>query len=207
VKRFAQIVWYAGFMAVTGCAATGEVITLNVQTIPSQTDAAKRSEVNVAVLPFEDARAEQGRLGSRAHLWGGRTYFEVPGGKPSDAVADAVADYLKAKGWKVYAAKSTDQAATGKADVLLSGKLLALAVDAESKFARTNIAAKSKIAVHAQNAADGSTVRMTLNGAGSQSVFWFSPEDAQKLLNEVLTESLEKLVLDTKVENHALRLK
>jgi uncharacterized lipoprotein YajG len=207
VKRFAQIVWCAGFMAATGCAATGEVITLNVQTTPPQTGEAKRSEVNVAVLPFEDARPEQGRLGSRSHFWGGRTYFEVPGGKPSDAVADAVADYLKAKGWKVYAAKSADQAASGKADVLLSGKLLVLAVDAESRFARTNIAAKSKIAVHAQNAADGSTVRMTLNGAGSQSVFWFSPEDAQKLLNEVLTESLEKLVLDTKVENHALRLK
>ena len=48
---------------------------------------------------------------------------------------------------------------------------------------------------------------MTLNGAGTESVFWFDPEDAQGLMNEVLIASLEKLVVNTKVENNLLRLK
>jgi uncharacterized lipoprotein YajG len=167
----------------------------------------KKNDVTIAVLPFEDARPEQGRIGSRSHLWGGQSYFDVPGGKPSEVIADAVADYLKSKGWKARMVKSPEAAAREKADVLLTGKVQGLAVDAESKFARTNITAKTKLAVQGQNVSDGSVVRMTLNGAGSQRVFWFNPEDAQKLLNEVLSESLEKLVLDTKFEDHTLRLK
>ena len=97
--------------------------------------------------------------------------------------------------------------APGTADVVLSGKVLGLAVDAESKFLRTSIAAKSKLAVQGQNTADESVVRMTLNGSGSDSVFWFNPKDAQRLLNEVLAESLEKLVIDTRFESQSLRLK
>lgn len=96
---------------------------------------------------------------------------------------------------------------TERADVVLTGKILALSVDAVSKFMKTEMNAKTKIAVQAQNQADDSTVRMTLNGAGSQNVFWFDPEDAEKLLNDVLAESLEKLTTDTKFENRMLRLK
>ena len=63
------------------------------------------------------------------------------------------------------------------------------------------------MAIQAKNTADDSVVRMTLNGEGSQSVFWFEPEDAQSLLNVILTDSLEKLLTTTKVENNVLRLK
>ncbi len=57
--------------------------------------------------------------------------------------------------------------------------------------------------------ADGSIVRMTLNGTGSQTVFWFwyEPEDAQRLISEVLSESFGKLVVDTRIEGNLLRLK
>ena len=55
--------------------------------------------------------------------------------------------------------------------------------------------------------ADGSIVRMTLNGTGSQTVFWYEPEDAQRLISEVLSESIGKLVADTRVEGSLLRLK
>jgi hypothetical protein len=90
---------------------------------------------------------------------------------------------------------------------MLSGKLLDLSVDAKSKFLQTEISSKSKIVVQALNREDKSTVRMTLNGVGTESVFWFDPEDAQGLMNEVLTASLEKLVANTKVENNLLRLR
>jgi hypothetical protein len=197
-----------GLLAMIGCAAKGEVVNLNLGTVPpnSQEPVKKRHDVSVVVLPFEDARPDQGRLGTRSHFWGGRTYFDVPGGKPSETVAEAVAEYLKAKGWQARVGKP-GEAGRGNADVVLTGKVLGLAVDADSKFARTKIAAKTKLAVQGRNAADESVVRMTLNGSGSDSVFWFDPKDAEKLLNEVLSESLEKLVLDTRFDNHVLRLK
>jgi hypothetical protein len=66
---------------------------------------------------------------------------------------------------------------------------------------------KTKLALQGQNVADGSTIRMTLNGSGGDEVFWFEPEDAQALLNDVLTDSFGRFVQDTTLENKQLRLK
>lgn len=196
---------FVGVLAVAGCAAKGEVVPINL--IPVVQSSSQKPDAVVVVLPFEDGRAEPNTLGSRKHFWGGQSYFEIPGGQSGDAVAKAVSDYLKAKGWNVTMAKSADSMAQDRPDVILTGKILALAVDAESKFMKTEMVTKTKIAVQAKNAADDSTVRMTLNGAGSQSVVWFDAQDAEKLLNDVLGESMEKLTTDTKFDNKMLRLK
>ncbi len=71
----------------------------------------------------------------------------------------------------------------------------------------TEVTTKTKLALQALNVADGSTIRMTLNGSGADDVFWFDPEDAQALVNDLLTDSFGKLVQDTTVENKQLRLK
>ena len=47
---------------------------------------------------------------------------------------------------------------------------------------------------------------MTLNGSEGDDIFWFDPEGAQALVNDVLADSLSKLVQDTKIENKSLRL-
>jgi hypothetical protein len=44
-------------------------------------------------------------------------------------------------------------------------------------------------------------------GSGSDEVFWFDPEDAQQLVNEVLEKNIEKFLADTKVDGQALRLR
>ena len=197
-----------GLIILVGCAGKGEVIPVHVQGSDSAAPA-KAMEVSgpsIAVTAFEDSRAEKSRLGTRTHLWGGESYFNVPGGKPGEVAAQAVADYLKSKGWRAELVKPGGSVTESSADVMLSGKLLDLSVDAKSKFLQTEISSKSKIVVQALNRADKSTVRMTLNGVGTESVFWFDPEDAQGLMNEVLTASLEKLVANTKFENNLLRL-
>lgn len=205
MRRIWNVIGFVGLLALAGCAAKGEVVPINL--IPVVQTSTQKPDALVVVLPFEDARPEPGRLGTRAHFWGGQSYFEIPGGKSGDALSKAVADYLKGKGWNVMLAKSVEAIAPEKPDVVLTGKILALSVDAQSKFMKTEMAAKTKIAVQANNAADESTVRMTLNGAGSQNVFWFEPNDAEKLLNDVLAESMEKLATDTKFENKMVRLK
>ncbi len=48
---------------------------------------------------------------------------------------------------------------------------------------------------------------MTLNGSGGDDVCWFDLEDAQALVNDVLTDGFGKLAQDTTVENKQLRLK
>ena len=191
-------------IAFAGCAGTGEVIPLQVHPLGTGAGAASKPAASprVAVGSIEDGRSHKTGLGVRTHLWGGVSYFDVPGGNPGEVVAQSLTDYLTAKGWQVAKRGSSDAA-----DVVLTGKILDLSVHAKSRVGFTEITTKTKLAMQAQNAADGSMVRMTLNGNGSDDEFWFDTEDVEALMNDVLTDSFSKLIQDTTVENKTLRLK
>jgi uncharacterized lipoprotein YajG len=177
-----------GLLAMAGC-ATKETVTLTVQGGPGAVK--KADSLSVSVQDFEDTRADKTKVGVRHHLWGGETTFLVAGGKPEDVLEKVMADYFKRRGWTVGG---------GNPSVSFSGSLSSFQGDAESKVF-------NKVAIQGRNNADGSLVRMTITGDGAQRVFWFSPDDVQDLLGEVLTASLDKFVEVTKVENGQLRLK
>jgi hypothetical protein len=196
---------WVSHIAMVGCAGTGELIPLQIHPIVTKSESVSKSTstLRVAVGSIEDGRSHKTGLGIRTHLWGGVSYFDVPGGNSTDTIAQALTDYLTAQGWQMTKRGAGDQ----KADVVLTGKMLDFSVHAKSRVGFTEITAKTKLALQAQNVADGSTIRMTLNGNGADDVFWFDPEDAQTLVNGVLTDSFSKLVQDTTVENKQLRLK
>jgi hypothetical protein len=196
---------WVSLIAMVGCAGTGELIPLQIHPIVTKSESVSKSTstLRVAVGSIEDGRSHKTGLGIRTHLWGGVSYFDVPGGNPAETIAQALTDYLTAQGWQMTKRGAGDQ----KADVVLTGKMLDFSVHAKSRVGFTEITAKTKLALQAQNVADGSTIRMTLNGNGADDVFWFDPEDAQTLVNGVLTDSFSKLVQDTTVENKQLRLK
>lgn len=202
----------AGIWMVTliGCAGKGEVVALSLHAI-APADVPKAQPANdtiVVVADFDDARPDKERLGVRSHWGGGESVFNVPGGKASAAVAQVVTNYLKKRGWRVQSARPVaGTAPDGGPHVTLSGKILELSADAKSTFGSTTITAKSKTVIEALNAEDGSIVRMTLSGSGTQTVVVFDPEDAEDLLSGALSESLEKFVTDTKIEKKMLRLK
>lgn len=79
-------------------------------------------------------------------------------------------------------------------------------MDAKSGVGSTKITTTSKIAIQARTVADGSHIRVTLRGSSSDRVFWFDPENAQEVLNEMLTQRFARLVQDTMVENNLLGL-
>lgn len=91
--------------------------------------------------------------------------------------------------------------------MVLAGKIQEFFVHAKSRIGFTEMTTTTKLTIQATNTADGSVVRMTLTGAGSEDVFWFDPEDMQDVVNEVLTDSFGKLTQDTTVENRMFRLK
>ena len=194
-----------GLTAVAGCAGTGETVRLSLK--PVGTPASQGSGEKILVVPFEDQRPTQERLGVRTHLWGGFTYFDVTGGKPGEAVAQAVADHLKKTGRPAWYGSPGGGGPDGTADVTLTGQVRELSADAKSRFGSTAITVKFHVTLQAVNAADGSTTRMTLEGSRDDAVFWFMPKDVEKLLNEAVSESLEKLLADVKVEGRSWRLK
>jgi uncharacterized lipoprotein YajG len=203
-RRRISLMCWVSLIALAGCAGTGEVIPLQIHPTVTGSEGVtqQRAAVRVAVGSVDDVRSHKTGLGVRTHLWGGVSYFDVPGGNAADVVAQALTDYLTAKGWQV----TKRGAGEAGADVILTGKILDLSVHAKSRAGFTEITTKTKLALQARNVADGSTIRMTLNGSGADDVFWFDQEDAQAIVNDVLTDSFGKLVQDTKIENKSLRL-
>jgi len=203
-----------GLAAAAGCAGKNEVLELSLRTGPPAPVAATaaQGELKVLVAIFEDARPEKSRLGVRTHLGGGVTYFNLPGGRAGEAVSEAVAEYLRRKGWRARVgqpgtAEPGGAQQEGAPDVFLTGQVQELSADAKSRFGSTEIRVTARLTFRALNAADKSTTRVTVDSSRSQSVFWFEPEDVQLLLSEVFQDSLGKLVADTRVENRSLRLK
>ena len=194
-----------GIILATGCAGKGERIDLKVP-IANVADgkAVTASLATVAIQPFEDHRTDRSHLGIRHHLWGGESHFSLSNGTLGEATAQAFADFLKEKGWNATVAKGNG--AEG-ADMTITGRLIDVGVDATSGIGQTTINAKSRMAVQVKNRADGSQIRETLTGAGTNQVFWFDPEDAQKLLNELYNKNFEKFVTDTKLDGTTLKLR
>lgn len=194
-----------GVILATGCAGKGERFDLTVPTANSAGEkAVAMSSPTVAIQPFEDHRTDRSRLGTRHHLWGGESHFSLSNGTLSEATAQAFADYLKGKGWN--AAVAGGDRVSG-ADVTITGTLIDVGVDATSGIGQTTLNAKNRMLVQVQNHSDGSQVRETLTSTGANQVFWFDPEDAQELLNELYNKSFEKFVADTKIDGKILKLR
>ena len=197
-----------GIILASGCAGKGERIDLNVPIVPIASGTDEKvvavSSATVAIQPFEDARTDRSHLGTRLHLWGGESHFSLPGGTLGDATAQAFADYLKGKGWNATVAKGNGAAG---ADLTITGKLVDVGVDAKSGIGRTTLNAKNRMVVQVKNHADGSQVREELISTGTDQVFWFGPEDAQELLNELYNKNFEKFVKDTKLDGKILKLR
>ena len=194
-----------GVILAAGCAGKGERIDLTVSAGSGGDEkVVAMSSPTVAIQPFEDHRTDRSRLGTRHHLWGGESDFSLSNGPLSEATAQAFADYLKGKGWNATVVEGTKGAG---ADVTITGMLLDVGVDATSSIGQTTLNAKNRMIVQAQNHADGSQVRETLTSTGASQVFWFDPEDAQELLNELYNKAFEKFVTDTKLDGTILKLR
>ena len=189
----------------TGCTGKGERIDLKVP-IASGVDekVVAMSSAIVVIQPFEDNRTDRSHLGTRHHLWGGESYFSLPSGTLGEATAQAFAEYLKGKGWNATVTKGNG--AVG-ADMTITGKLVDVGVDAKGGIGQTTLNAKSRMVVQVKNHADGSQVRETLTSTGTNQVFWFTPEDAQELINELYSKNFEKFVADTKLDGKILKLR
>jgi hypothetical protein len=194
-----------GIIIATGCAGKGERIDLKIPIAKGADEkVVAMSSATVAILPFEDRRTDRLHLGTRHHLWGGESYFSLSSGSLGETTAQAFVDFLRSRGWNANLAKGNGAA---EADMSITGQLIDVVVDAQSGIGQTTLNAKSRLAVQVKNHADGSQVRETLTSTGANQVFWFDPEDAQELLNELYNKNFEKFVMDTTLDGKLLKLR
>jgi len=201
------IVLLVGFLITSGCGGNGQTYYLDV--VPKQMPAqmAEPEAVKIMVEPFEDRRVEKNRVGMRTHLWGGVTYFNVAGEKPGEVYAQALAERLRARGWhdRSWDVRVVPAGSATGADIVITGQIVDLAANAKSRMFSTALTASSKVTISARNNGDKSTTNRSIEGAQTDTVFWFSEDDVQKLLTATIKDTIDRYVEDTTISQRAVR--
>lgn len=192
-------------VVLAGCAGKDERIDIAIPggTTGGETLSVATPGPRIAVLPFEDQRPNQAHLGTRSHLWGGVSYFDLPSGTLAKATAQALVDYLSRQGWKASLARTPGN---DGADITIAGTIQSLSVDAIGGFMHTDLTATNALSFQIMNHADESIVRERVSGTGSDRVFWFDEEDAQALITDLFAKNFGKLLTDIKREGRVIRL-
>lgn len=194
-------------LAVVGCVSPGQTIPLPV-TASSVPPPEKQRPLRVAVVPFEDIRADKASIGRYQHYIESVVDRLVP---PQDSAADQittfVVDYLKLAGWEVTRVASAEAVAPGTADVVLTGQIEAYWSEAVARFARTELKASNRLVIKVSNTADSSKVRATVGGEGTSTVVVFDLADLEQLNSESLGQSLARFLADVTVVNQSLKPK
>lgn len=192
-------------LAVVGCGGPGETLkfSASAETVPAPEKA--QNALRVAVAPFEDLRADKGRVGRYQHYVETRVDQLVPAkGTASEQVTAFVADYLKRAGFQVTRVQSGANAA-GAADVVLTGQIESYWNEAVGRFFRTELMSKNRLVLRASNAGDGSTVRTSVAGEGTTTVVSFCLADLEQLNSEALGESVKRFLGDVVVADRGLK--
>jgi hypothetical protein len=201
MRRVALV--FVCFSMLASCASGEKVDVVIPNTSTDSATVSSGTGPRVLVKPFDDARMDRTHLGSRSHLWGSTSYFDLPKDTVGEAVAKALIQQLNKRGWQA----SLDGAGGAPPDATITGTIQDLSVTAVSKFGHTELSAKNTMTVRVANHSDESTIQERLLGSGSDEVFWFEPEDAQHLVNEVLEKNIEKFLTDTRVEGKVVKLR
>jgi len=205
------IVFASSLLLVAGCGGTGKTFYLDLQQKqPVSAQYIEPEPVRIVIEPFEDRRPEKSRLGLRTHLWGGVTYFTVAGERPGDVIAQALADRLRARGWKdrpwtVRVASNGAAANPNDADIVISGQLLDFSANAKSRLFSTVVNTSSKMVITAKNIGDQSATIRSIEGAQRDTVVWFSEDDVQELMAATLKDGIDRYLAETTIEQKALR--
>jgi hypothetical protein len=162
---------------VAGCRGTGTVRALDLREKPPMVQVTDIQPVKIVVEPFDDRRADKSRVGLRTHLWGGTTYFNVPGDRLASVITQRIADRLRTRGWqdRVWDVRVASPGSVSDADIVISGQVV-----------------------------DFAAIR-NIEGGRSRTVFWFSEDDVQEQLSATLKDGIERLISDTTIEDKALR--
>ena len=195
----------AGFLLavlfISGCQGTGEIVKLRIQHVESAIDS-KGTPLTVAVSPFDDRRPSSEHLGMRTRGGGGQTYFDVMDGTLRQRVTNSFVDFLNQAGFAASPANGTESP-----NVRVEAIIQKFAVQATDEPLSTLLEVDTIMAFTVHNAADESTVRVAIGVGETDNQVFFTKEDMEQLIGEVLAEGFEEFLEKTEVQGQVLKFR
>jgi len=194
-------------VVLVGCGGPGQTVPMSadMKTVPEPSKV--RSAPRVAVVPFEDVRADKTSIGRHQHYVETNVDRFVPAeGSASEQVTNFVVDYLKQAGVPVTLLQGS-QAPPNTADVILAGQIESYWNEAVKRFGGTDLSSKNRLRIKLTNLSDGSTTSATVGGEATTKVVNFSQADMDKLAGDALGQSLARFVADLTVVDRSFKPK
>jgi hypothetical protein len=158
--------------------------------------------VTVAMYQFLDVRPERLYLGRRVYRDEMVNYYKPDDGTVEQVVTDSIVKILEKAGFKVTRvnrALDTDKEKFKDipGNVALGGKIEALWVEAKTGYVTTDAKARVSLKYSWGLVKDQIWETKTIEGSADKTDQpLFKPEDAEKLINDVLKDGLDKLLKD-----------
>lgn len=186
---------------ISGCQGPGQIIKLRIQHVESARES-NESPLTVAVSPFDDKRPTPEHLGMRYRGGGSKTYFDVMDGTLSQRVTNSFVNFLNQAGFSASPANGA-----GSANVRIEPTIQKFKVEATDEALATHFEVDTIMAFTVHNAADESTVRISIGVGGTDHDVFFSEKDMEKLVAEVLTQGFEEFLEKVEVQGEALKFR
>ena len=89
--------------------------------------------------------------------------------------------------------------------IVISGQIVDLSANAKSRVFSTVLSTSLKLVMTAHNLGDRTATMRSVEGAQHDTVFWFSDDDLQELAATTVQDGIERYIVDTAIEQRALR--
>jgi hypothetical protein len=189
-----------------GCATASKTYLLNFNYNPSAiqpfiniTD----KPVTVAVYQFEDVRPDRLYLGRRLYPDGSVDYYKPDAGNVAQVVTKSMVKLFEKAGFKVvtvnqYLDPQKQDLKDVPGDVAFGGKVETLWVEAKkTEYLYTNTQGQIKLNLAWGLVKEGTWIRKVIEGSGTETKRpWYSPENAEDMINEVFKDSMDKVLKD-----------
>lgn len=152
--------------------------------------------LKVAVVPFEDRRADTRRIGTHRSWLGTLTAWTVVGDDVGDIVAEVIVDHLRrAFGWEAWIVRPGILQPDGGADITITGTVLLFEANAAPRFGDTDLAVTTHLHLKATEIVSQRVTSETIEETVTQRVFGFEPRDLEFLINSTLRRQMDRFRL------------
>ena len=157
----------------------------------------KQEQNRIAVIPFEDVRAEKVLVGTRKRLMGKVDKFEAHPSPVNNAVTQAIVRALKINGYQTEILKEgTDPESIKESppQIVISGKIEELWADALAKpgFTAVKVAIHLKVKIYKVDEKNSFT--LNIQSESEPNVALFTPSEMQNVINDTLTDAINHLI-------------
>ncbi len=208
MKRFSIFIGIAALLAVfaAGCAHQGPIL-LDFGYQAPKGEVATAPKVTVGVSEFKDDRGKvPSVIGSRFLDLSNQKNDLVVQGSVSDKVTAAVKNALKARDFTAKDLPLWDLSEAdipaGGADLIISGEIKSLSVEATSKLANTVVKADVQLRVVVADMAQKKIVRvLNVNSKLERQTVTSSFPFVEKTLSEALSSAIDQIFADEELKN------